>query len=87
MWQQVGYAVAQSPWLGYGWNQTPTAHAAGAIAFPGSVPYNYAHNFVMDMLAWNGLPLGLLLCSAITWWFFTRIRTSVRLDAVHAMAC
>ncbi|WP_241838988.1 PglL family O-oligosaccharyltransferase [Rhodoferax antarcticus] len=87
MWQQVAYAVAQSPWVGYGWNQTPVAHAAGAIAFPGSIPYNYAHNFVMDMLAWNGLPLGLLLCGAIAWWFVTRIRTSVRLDAVHAMAC
>lgn len=87
MWQQVAYAVAQSPWLGYGWNQTPTAHAAGAIAFPGSIPYNYAHNFVMDLLAWNGLPLGLLLCGAIAWWFVTRIRTSVRLDAIHAMAC
>ncbi|MDO8262175.1 MAG: O-antigen ligase family protein, partial [Gallionella sp.] len=35
MWQQVAYAVAQSPWVGYGWNQTPTAHAAGAVAFPG----------------------------------------------------
>ena len=87
MWQQVAYAVAQSHWVGYGWNQTPVAHAAGAIAFPGSIPYNYAHNFVMDMLAWNGLPLGLLLCGAIAWWFVTRIRTSVRLDGVHAMAC
>lgn len=87
MWQQVAYAVAQSPWVGYGWNQTPTAHAAGAVAFPGSVTYTNAHNFVMDMLAWNGLPLGILLTGAIAYWFVTRIRTIVRLDAVHAMAC
>lgn len=87
MWQQVAYAVMQSPWVGYGWNQTPTAQAAGAIAFPGSIPYTYAHNFVMDMLAWNGLPLGLLLTGAIAYWFVTRIRASARLDAVHAMAC
>lgn len=87
MWQQVAYAVIQSPWVGYGWNQTPVAQAAGAIAFPGSTPYNYAHNFVIDLLAWNGLPLGVLLCSAIAWWFVTRIRSSVHLDAVHAMGC
>lgn len=87
MWQQVAYAVFQSPWVGYGWNQTPTAHAAGAIAFPGSVTYTNAHNFVMDMLAWNGLPLGLLLTGAIAYWFFTRIRSSVRTEAVYAMAC
>ena len=87
MWQQVAYAVMQSPWVGYGWNQTPTAHAAGAIAFPGSIPYTYAHNFVMDMLAWNGLPLGILLTGAIGYWFLTRFRASIRLDAMHAMAC
>lgn len=87
MWQQVAYAVLQSPWVGYGWNQTPTAHAAGAVVFPGSVTYTYAHNFVIDMLAWNGLPLGTLLTGAIAYWFITRIWASVRLDAVHAMAC
>ncbi len=87
MWQQVTYAVFQSPWVGYGWNQTPTANAAGAIAFPGTVPYTNAHNFVMDMLAWNGLPLGLLLTGAIAYWFVTRAFSARRVDAVYATAC
>lgn len=87
MLQQMAHAIAQAPWLGYGWNQTPSAQAAGAIAYPGSVPYTYAHNFVMDMLAWNGLPLGLLLTGAIVYWFVTRLLASRRPDAIHAMAC
>ena len=87
MWQQISYAVSQAPWFGYGWNQTPTAHAASAVAYPGSVTYTNAHNFVMDILAWNGLPLGLLLTGAIAYWFVTRIRSSVRMEAVYAMAC
>ena len=86
MWKQVGFAVLQSPWVGYGWNQTPTAHAAGAVAFPSSVTYTNAHSFVMDMLAWNGLPVGLLLCSIIAWWFVTRIWRCATRDAVFAMA-
>ena len=86
MWKQVGFAVWQSPWVGYGWNQTPTAHAAGAVAFPSSVTYTNAHNFVMDILAWNGLPVGLLLCGVIGWWFVTRIWRCTTLDAVFAMA-
>ena len=86
MWKQVGFAIWQSPWVGYGWNQTPTAHAAGAVAFPSSVTYTNAHNFVMDILAWNGLPVGLLLCGAIGWWFVTRIWRCSTLDAVFAMA-
>jgi hypothetical protein len=87
MWQQIAYAVAQSPWVGYGWNQTPTAHAASALALPGPIPYSNAHNFVMDMLAWNGFPLGLLLTGAIAFWFLTRMRSSVSQHAVHAMTC
>jgi hypothetical protein len=87
MLQQMAHAIAQAPWLGYGWNQTPSAQAAGAIAYPGSVPYTYAHNFAMDMLAWNGLPLGLLLTGAIAYWFVTRLLASRRPDAIHAMAC
>lgn len=87
IWQQVTYAVLQSPWLGYGWNQTPTAHAAGAIAFPGTITYSNAHNFVLDLLVWNGIPLGLLLSGAIACWFFARIRDTSRPHAVLAMAC
>lgn len=87
MWQQIAYAVTQSPWVGYGWNQTPTAHAVGALAFPGDFTYTNAHNFVLDMLAWNGLPLGILLTAAMGYWFFSRLRASIQLDAVHAMAC
>lgn len=86
MWKQVGYAVWQAPWLGYGWNQTPTAHAAGAVAFPSSVTYTNAHSFVMDMLAWNGIPLALLLTGAIAWWFLSRIWACTHRDAGYAMA-
>jgi hypothetical protein len=87
MWQQIAYAVAQSPWVGYGWNQTPTAHAASAVALPGAIPFSNAHNFVMDMLAWNGLPLGFLLTGAIAFWFLTRMLWSVSRESVYAMAC
>lgn len=87
MWQQVMYAVFQSPWVGYGWNNTPSAHAAGAVAFPGSGNFTYAHNFIVDLLAWNGLILGLLLAGAIVYWFVTRIVASKRIDTIYAMAC
>jgi O-antigen ligase len=86
MWKQVGYAVWQSPWLGYGWNQTPTAHAAGAVAFPSSVTYTNAHSVLMDLLAWNGIPLGLLLTGVFAWWFLSRLWACTHCDSVFAMA-
>lgn len=87
MWQQIAHAVAQSPWTGYGWNQTPTAHAAGAVAYPGDVTYTNAHNIVMDLLAWNGFPLGLLLSGIIAYWFVSRMFACRSMESVVAMAC
>ena len=86
MWKQISHAVGQSPWFGYGWNQTPTAHAAGALAYPYSVTYTNAHSFVLDMLAWNGLPMGLLLIGMIAWWFLSRMWVCTTRNAVFAMA-
>ncbi len=86
IWQQVGHAVLQSPWFGYGWNQTPTAHAVGAVAFPGNFTYTNAHNFVLDMLAWNGIPLGLLVSAAALYWFVSRLWACSQPVAIYAMA-
>jgi O-antigen ligase len=87
VWEQIAYAVSQSPWVGYGWNQTVTAQIVAAIAFPGSTPFTYAHNFILDMMAWNGLPLGIVLTGACGYWFIKRLKLVIRLDAVFAMAC
>lgn len=87
MWQQIAHAVAQSPWTGYGWNQTPTAHGAGAVAYPGEVTYTNAHNIVMDLMAWNGLPLGLFLSGITAYWFVSRMLACRSLESVVAMAC
>lgn len=86
IWQQVMHGVMQSPWTGYGWNQTPTAHAAGAIAHPGSLTYTNAHNVVVDMLAWNGLPLGILLSAACGYWLLSRSWHAKRTETVCALA-
>jgi hypothetical protein len=87
MWQQVAYGAWQSPWFGYGWNQTPTAHSVGALAFPGELSISYAHSFVLDMMAWNGIPAGLLLTGACIYWLVSRAWQSRSIPGWHAMAC
>lgn len=86
IWKQVVYAVAQAPWFGYGWNQTPTASAVGAVAFPGALPYTYAHNIMLDLMAWCGIPIGLLLNGVMVYWLVSRLRALNRPDATFAMA-
>ena len=87
IWKQMLSGIAQAPWFGYGWNQTPTAHAAGSLAVPGSITYTNAHNVVLDLLAWNGVPFGLLLTGACAYWFVSRMRGANHSRAVYAMAC
>lgn len=86
IWKQMLHAIAQSPWVGYGWNQTPTAHAAGSLAVPGDVPYYYAHNVVLDLLAWNGLPVGLAIVGTAVYWWVSRMLRATGDTAVYAMA-
>ena len=87
MWQQIAYGIQQAPWFGYGWNHTPSAHAAAAIAFPGSLTATNAHNVVLDLLAWNGIPVGLLLVGLCGYWFVSRLRRARQPDAIYALAC
>lgn len=86
IWSQVWDGIVQAPWLGYGWNQTPTAHMAGALMHPGDITYTYAHNVVLDLLAWAGLPIGMALVGIGTYWFVTRMARVCQPVAIYAMA-
>ncbi|MGB4116823.1 MAG: Wzy polymerase domain-containing protein [Polaromonas sp.] len=85
MWKQVISGVGQAPWFGYGWNQMPAAHAAGGLFYPGSLTFSNAHNVVLDMLAWNGIPLGLLLVTLCTYWLFSRMKLARAQAAVYGL--
>jgi len=87
IWRQMLAGISKSPWLGYGWNQTATAHMAGTLDFPGWMTVTYAHNILLDIIAWNGVPLGLGLIGLGGYWFCTRIYRVSDLKAIYAMAC
>ena len=86
MWQQALYAIGQSPWWGYGWNQTPVAQAVGVLKYPGSLAYTNAHNLVLDVLVWVGVPLGLLFTVFGGYWFCSRLVRVKKIPSVYAMA-
>lgn len=87
MWRQIAYGIAEQPWLGYGWNLTARAQMAGVLVLQGSLSTNYAHNLLLDLLVWNGIPLGMLFIAAGVYWFVTRVWRVRGTDAVYAMAC
>jgi O-antigen ligase len=80
MWKQIARGILESPWVGYGWEHTTAAQMTGAISHPGDLATAYAHDIFLDILAWLGLPLGLVVCGAAIWWVASRaLRTNGRL--------
>ena len=86
MYLQALAGLKHSPWVGYGWNQTATAMMAGAIESPGALITIYAHDVLIDILAWNGVPMGLLLIAIGTYWVFTRMYRVKEIGACYAFA-
>src|SRR5262249_20218614 len=76
MWAQIADGALQSPWLGYGWNSTAAAQIAGSTRHPGNLSTSYAHNIVLDAIAWFGIPFGLLIVGVFAVWWLRRARAA-----------
>jgi len=69
IWSQMLLAVQQHPWLGYGWNQTSVAQMTVYHAFPTGEWTTSAHNVLLDLIIWNGIPLGTVIIAYFACWF------------------
>lgn len=73
-WAAMASAIGQEPWLGYGWQQVSVAQVRTADMRPFVGEYiEHSHNLFLDLLIWNGLPIGLLLSGLLVWWFGSRL--------------
>jgi len=77
IWAIALDAIAERPWLGWGWNQFGVAWVAlapGRLAIPS--PNGYAHNVVLDLLVWNGVLVGGLVVAILLFWLWRMVRTA-----------
>ncbi|MFV5489868.1 O-antigen ligase family protein [Acinetobacter sp. ASP199] len=63
MWKHMFYAIQQQPWFGYGWYQTTIAQLQGVLLFKNEGNATSAHNIVIDLILWVGIPLGICICA------------------------
>lgn len=68
MWAQMLAAIAKHPWVGNGWLQTSAAQNSVADLFLSGENTLYAHNLLIDLMVWAGVPVGLLLGSMVLVW-------------------
>lgn len=72
-WTAMLAAIQQEPWFGYGWQQVSVAQVRTADIGPHVGEHiEHSHNLFLDLLVWNGVPIGLLLSGILIWWFVSR---------------
>jgi O-antigen ligase len=72
-WTLVLDAISQRPWTGWGWQQVVVAQSelAGSHPATGEV-ITYSHNLILDLMVWNGVPLGGAVFLSFVAWFISR---------------
>lgn len=72
-------AIWERPWLGWGWGQVAVAQVAMAPQFPTYGGFaSYAHNILLDLSLWFGLPVALGVFSYVCWWLYGAMKREWR---------
>lgn len=73
-WWSMLDAIGREPLWGYGWQQVAAAQQRVALDHPtvGAL-FEHSHNLVLDLLLWNGVPIGGLIVAVLAWWFIAHI--------------
>jgi O-antigen ligase len=74
-WLMFLKAAAHNPILGFGWGQT--GHAQFLMMDDKIVQggnFLHAHNMVIDLIIWNGIPMGLAISILMLWWVWIVIK-------------
>ena len=86
-WRAMLDAIGREPLWGYGWQQVGAAQERVALDHPVlGYLFDHSHNLVLDLLLWNGVPIGGLIIAALAWWFIAHIRACRDARAVWLLA-
>jgi hypothetical protein len=86
-WSAMVAAMAREPLWGYGWQQVSVAQVRGADQQPFVGEFiEHSHNLVLDLMVWNGLPVGTLLLALALGWLLTRMRAPGSAAALWLLA-
>lgn len=78
IWRHFIAAIAAHPWLGYGFGQGVMALSEVATQVAPSRNTIYAHNVVLDLATWFGVPVALALVVALAAWLLGWLRRSAQ---------
>ena len=86
-WKMFFNASLQQPFAGFGWGQVARANFLMIENYPiQQALFNQSHNLILDLILWNGYPLGLLAAGLLTWWVCKIISFARRFEQFHLLA-
>lgn len=85
IWTQMLLALKEQPWFGYGWNQTSVAQMTIFPLHPSHEWVTSGHNVLLDILIWNGIPLGLLIIAYMAVWLLWLNKNTKDITSIIAM--
>lgn len=79
IWEMFISAILEKPLIGYGPLMTLSAQFEQMSEFPelGGGLYSSAHNLLLDLAIWYGLPIALFVCGVFLYWFLRVMRLAV----------
>ncbi|ENX50430.1 hypothetical protein F943_00295 [Acinetobacter ursingii NIPH 706] len=85
IWTQMLLAIQHHPFSGYGWGQTSLAQLTVFNLHPSHEWVTSGHNILLDIIVWNGLPLGLLIIGYMTCWILWLNQKAKSLESIIAL--
>jgi O-antigen ligase len=75
LWSTLIEAASLRPWFGLGWGQVGHAQfLVNVEQMMNGVALQNAHNLLLDLVLWLGLPLGLAVAASLGWWAWVAVR-------------
>lgn len=85
IWTQMLLAIQQHPLTGYGWGQTSLAQLTVFNLHPSHEWVTSGHNILLDIIVWNGLPIGLLIIGYMACWILWLNHKAKSLESIIAL--
>lgn len=81
IWNQMIHAIMEKPWSGYGWNQTTFAQFSVIDRYHSKEWATSAHNLILDILVWGGLPVGIFIIVYFSLFFLYLFKNILSLES------
>lgn len=86
-WKMLSYASIQRPFFGFGWGQLASANFLVTSNFPEMFGlFTQAHNLFLDLILWNGYPIGTLVAAFLLWWVRQICKSVQTFEQLHLVA-